>query len=232
MRRRNLLLASLAGFAAPPARAAANPVVLELFTSQGCSSCPPADTLLGTLAQRPGVIALAWHVDYWNRLGWLDPFASRDATARQQAYARQLGSEVFTPALIIDGADVVVGSDHGAVERAIQSAQPLRVPVAFSRTRDGTAVTIGRSQVPLRALSILYDPEHTTDIGAGENGGARLHEYRIVRRVDSLGDWDGTSRQFVLPPAGSGQGQVVLVQSPDLQVVGAAEGPRVDNKPS
>lgn len=233
MRRRNLLFASLATFAAPAARAtAASPVVLELFTSQGCSSCPPADALLGTLTQRPGVIALAWHVDYWNRLGWLDPFASREATARQKAYARQLGSEVFTPALVVDGADVVVGSDHGAVERAIQSAQPLRVPVTFSRTRDGTAVTIGSSQVPLRALSILYDPEHTTDIGGGENGGARLHEYRIVRRVDSLGDWDGTSRQFVLPPAGIGQGQVVLVQSPNLQVIGAAERPPVDNKPS
>ena len=144
MRRRNMLLASLAAFAAPAARAAAaGPVVLELFTSQGCSSCPPADALLGTLVQDPGVIALAWHVDYWNHLGWLDVFASRDATARQRAYARQLGSEVFTPALVIDGADVVVGSDRGAVERAIQSAQPLRVPVTLSRTGDGTAVNIG-----------------------------------------------------------------------------------------
>lgn len=232
MRRRNLLLASLAGFAAPPARAAANPVVLELFTSQGCSSCPPADTLLGTLAQRPGVIALAWHVDYWNRLGWLDPFASRDATARQQAYARQLGSEVFTPALVIDGRDVVVGSDRGAVERALKSAQPLRVPVAFSRVADGTAVTIGSSETPLRALSILYDPEHTTDIGSGENGGAHLHEYRIVRRIETLGDWNGATRQFVLPPAGIGQGQVVLVQTADLRVVGAAERLPIGNKSS
>ncbi len=232
MRRRNLLLASLATFAAPPARAAAGQVVLELFTSQGCSSCPPADALLGTLAQRPGVIALAWHVDYWNHLGWLDAFASRDATARQQAYARQLGSEVFTPALVIDGADVVVGSNRGAVERAIQSAQPLRVPVTFDHTGNGTAVTIGRSPTPLRALSILYDPEHTTEIGSGENGGARLHEYRIVRRIDTLGDWDGASRQFVLPPAGVGQGQVVLVQSADLRVVGAAERPPISSKSS
>lgn len=233
MRRRNLLLASLAPFAAPAAHAAAaGPVVLELFTSQGCSSCPPADALLGTLAQRPGVIALAWHVDYWNRLGWLDAFASRDATARQKAYARQLGSEVFTPALVVDGSDVVVGSDRSAVERAIQSAQPLRVPVTFSHADNATAVTIGSSQTPLSALSILYDPEHTTDIGSGENGGARLHEYRIVRRVDSLGEWGGTSRQFVLPPAGIGQGQVVLVQSADLQVVGAAERSPVGNKSS
>jgi hypothetical protein len=233
MRRRNMLLASLAAFAAPAARAAAaGPVVLELFTSQGCSSCPPADALLGTLVQDPGVIALAWHVDYWNHLGWLDVFASRDATARQRAYARQLGSEVFTPALVIDGADVVVGSDRGAVERAIQSAQPLRVPVTLSRTGDGMAVNIGSSPTPLRALSILYDPEHTTDVGSGENGGTRLHEYRIVRRIDSLGDWDGASRQFVLPPLGTGQGQIVLVQTADLRVVGAVERSPIGNKPS
>lgn len=232
MRRRNLLLASLAAFAARPARAAAGPVVLELFTSQACSSCPPADALLGTLTQRPGVIALAWHVDYWNHLGWADPFASRDATARQKAYARQLGSEVFTPALVIDGADVVVGSDRGAVERAIQSAQPLHVPVTFSPAGNGTTVTIGRSPSPLRALSILYDPEHTTEIGSGENGGARLHEYRIVRRIDSLGDWGGDAREFALPPASIGQGRVVLAQSADLRIVGAAERLPVGAKPS
>jgi hypothetical protein len=232
MRRRNLLLASLATFAARPAYAAAGPVVLELFTSQGCSSCPPADTLLGTLAQRTGVIALAWHVDYWDRLGWIDPFASHDATSRQRAYARQLGSEVFTPALIVGGADVVVGSDRGAVERAIRSAQPLRVPVTSSRTGDGTAVIIGSSPTPVRALSIFYDPEHTTAVGSGENDGARLHEYRIVRRIDNLGDWDGATREFALPSPGAGQGQVVLVQAADLRIIGAAERPPVGNRPS
>jgi hypothetical protein len=232
MRRRNLLLTSMATLAAPSARAATAPVVLELFTSQGCSSCPPADTLLGALAQRPGVIALAWHVDYWNRLGWLDAFASPDATARQRAYARQLGSEVFTPALVVDGAEIVVGSDGSAVDRAIRSALPLSVPVTFIHTGDGPAVAVGNSQATLRALRILYDPEHTTDIGAGENGGARLHEYRIVRRIDSLGAWDGTARQIALPPAGNGQGQVVLVQTTDLRVVGAADLAPIGNKPS
>ena len=103
MRRRDLIAAAFATGIAPVARAAQHPVVLELFTSQGCSSCPPADALLGQLAQRPTVIALAWHVDYWDHLGWRDRFASRTATDRQRAYARQLGSGVFTPALVVDG---------------------------------------------------------------------------------------------------------------------------------
>jgi len=222
MHRRNLLLASLATLAAPSAHAAPAPVVLELFTSQGCSSCPPADALLGTLAQRPGVIALAWHVDYWNNLGWRDQFASREATARQQSYARQLGSEVFTPALVIDGANVVVGSDRSAVERALRTASPLPVPVSLTRTPEGFTVDVGASAGTLRALSILYDIQHETDVGAGENRGERLREYRIVRQADTLAEWPGTARQFTIPPAGPGQGRVVLVQSADLRVVGAA----------
>jgi hypothetical protein len=222
MLRRNLLLAGAASLVGHGALAAADPVVLELFTSQGCSSCPPADALLGVLAQRPGVIALAWHVDYWNRLGWRDNFASREATARQEAYARQLGSEVFTPALVIDGANVVVGSDRSAVERAINGAIPLPIPVALNRTSGGYTADIGAGQGKLRALSILYDTQHETDVGAGENQGERLREYRIVRQADVLAEWPGAARQFTVPPAGTGQGRIILVQSADLRVVGAA----------
>jgi hypothetical protein len=225
MQRRNLILASLAALAAPSARAAARPVVLELFTSQSCSSCPPADALLGKLAQRPEVIALAWHVDYWNNLGWLDKYSSKQATARQQAYARRLGSEVFTPALIVNGASVVVGSDRSAVERAIQTAAPLTVPVTLNRTGTGTTVDVGPANSGLRALSILYDPEHSTDVRGGENDGSQLHDYRVVRQVDVLGEWDGTARSFATSLAGASQGQVILVQTADLRVVGAADQP-------
>ena len=224
MRRRDLMLASLAACAAAPAtEAAPRPVVLELFTSQGCSSCPPADALLGKLAQRPEVIALAWHVDYWNHLGWRDQFASRRATERQQAYARQLEAEVFTPALVIDGATVVVGSDRAAVERAIGATKPLAVAVALT----DTGVDVGAGPARLRALRVLYDPEHATDVASGENEGTRLREYRIVRQVDVLGEWDGAPRHFAVPPPGSGQGQVVLVQTADLRIVGAADRPAV-----
>src|ERR1700683_5269841 len=85
------------------ARAVPAPMVVELFTSQGCSSCPPADALLGDLVRRPGVIGLAWHVDYWNSLGWRDPYASRAWTDRQKSYAKYLRGEVFTPALVVNG---------------------------------------------------------------------------------------------------------------------------------
>jgi hypothetical protein len=222
MRRRDLMFASIAACAAAPAaRATPGPVVLELFTSQACSSCPPADALLGKLAQRPEVIALAWHVDYWNHLGWRDQFASRQATERQQSYARQLEADVFTPALVIDGATVVVGSDRASVERAISAATPLTVAV----TLNDTGVDVGAGSGRLRAISVLYDGEHATDVASGENEGARLREYRIVRRVDVLGEWDGTPRHFALTPPGAGQGQVILVQSAYLRVVGAADRP-------
>jgi len=144
MHRRALIAATLASALPRLAHAAAGtPVVLELFTSQGCSSCPPADALLGTLTKRPAVIGLAWHVDYWDRLGWHDRYASSLATARQQAYARQLGNEVFTPALVIGGAQIVVGSDRHAVETAIDAAPTMPVQVTLSRSEDGTTVDIG-----------------------------------------------------------------------------------------
>jgi hypothetical protein len=223
MRRRDFFLGGVAAWITPQVFAATSPVVLELFTSQGCSSCPPADALLGRLSQRPGVIALAWHVDYWNHLGWLDHFASRQATERQQIYARQLGSEVFTPALVVDGADVVVGSDGSAVERAIRDAAPLTVPIFLSHTASGTDISVGPASEPLRALWVVYDPEHETDVGAGENSGSRLREYRIVREVDVLAEWDGSARQFTAPAARTGQGQAILLQTASLRIVGAAD---------
>jgi hypothetical protein len=225
MRRRQVIASAIALGFAPTARAAGRPVVLELFTSQGCSSCPPADALLGTLARRPDVIALAWHVDYWDHLGWRDPYASRQATARQRAYARQIGTEVFTPALVVNGGNVVVGSDHAAVETAIKTAGALPVLVTLSRSEDGLAVEVGAGPGPMRALRAVYDPEQATAVRAGENDGERLREYRIVREVETLGEWDGSARRFAAKAPAPGQGQVILVQSADLRVVGVAEQP-------
>jgi hypothetical protein len=230
MRRRGFIFGGLIACAGGQVRAATGPVVLELFTSQGCSSCPPADALFGKLSQRPDVIALAWHVDYWNHLGWLDKYASQQATERQRDYARKLGAEVFTPALVVDGANVVVGSDDSAVEHALQSAAPLSVSIALSRTASGVEISVGPASEPFRALNIVYDPEHETDVGAGENNGTRLREYRIVRQADLLAEWDGSARQFTAPAAGAGQGHVVLVQGASLRVVGAAELPPTISK--
>src|SRR4051794_25203459 len=224
MYRRALVATALVGGLPRLAHAVSHPVVVELFTSQGCSSCPPADALLGRLAKRPAVIALAWHVDYWDHLGWRDRFASRAATDRQRAYARQLGGGVFTPALVVDGAAVVVGSQSASVEAAISAANPLPVAVTISRTEGAVTVDIGAAPGPVHALRVVYDPEHATDIGAGENDGERLREYRVVRDVETLGEWAGTARRFTLKPPGPGQGQAILVQSADLGIPGRILG--------
>jgi len=219
MHRRAFLAASAAAGIARVARAApAGPVVLELFTSQGCSDCPPADTLLGELARRPGIIALAWHVDYWDRLGGPDPFASRTATERQRAYAAKLGSEVFTPGLVVDGAQMLVGSDRSAVNAAIASAAPLPVSLSI----DGEAVRIGNAGAPVTALFVAWDPMHETPVHAGENDGRRLREFRIVRISKVLAEWDGSPREMALPSAEAGQGRTVLLQGRDLRILGAA----------
>lgn len=227
MQRRSFVASSLAAVClAPAARAeTAAPVVLELFTSQGCSSCPPADALLGKLSQRPGVIALAWHVDYWNYLGWSDRFAIRQATERQKAYARQLNSELFTPALVVDGANVVVGSQRGAVEGAIRAAAPFPVSMSVSTSADGIAVETGAALSRLRPVIVSYDPERATDVGAGENRGTQLREFRIVRSVDTLDEWDGSPRDMLIRPAAPGRGLVILLQAPDLRIAGAADVP-------
>jgi hypothetical protein len=225
LRRTLLTAAAAAGLSRWACGAIARPVVLELFTSQGCSSCPPADALLGRLTNQPGVIALAWHVDYWDGLGWRDRFASRTATARQKAYARQLGNEVFTPALVVNGAKTVVGSERRSVEAAIAAADPLRVTVTQGRLTDSLVAEISASPVPVRAQRIVYDPEQATPVSAGENDGTLLREYRIVREVETVAEWDGGARRLVVASPKPGRGQVILVQSADLRVLGAADLP-------
>jgi len=159
------------------ARAAPAPVVLELFTSQGCSSCPPADALLGELTRHPGVIGLAWHVDYWNSLGWRDPYARREWTDRQRTYARHLNGEVFTPALVVNGAAMMVGSDKAAVRQAIEMAAPQPVGVALRRTAAGLEAEIGVTATLVTGTLAIYDPEQATQVDAGENQGRKLVEY-------------------------------------------------------
>jgi hypothetical protein len=224
MQRRGLLMGGLALALAPRAHAA-GPAVLELFTSQGCSSCPPADALLGRLARDPGIIALAWHVDYWNSLGWRDPYSSALATQRQQDYAARLNDEVYTPALVVNGVRMVVGSDPAAVTSAIEAARGIAVPVTLQRDGASVIADIGAAGQPVSALLASYDPEHATPVGAGENSGRTLTDYRIVRAATPLGHWDGTTRRIPLPEIAAGRGVVVLVQGADLRVIGAADLP-------
>jgi hypothetical protein len=188
------------------------PVLVELFTSQGCSSCPPADALLGELAKRPGVLALAWHVDYWDGLGWKDKFSSPDATHRQYGYARRLGLEsVYTPQLVIDGSAEAVGSNAAAAEAAIRTAaaRPVEGP---SLSLDGDRIALGAG--PAQAASVWligYDRAQTTPVGRGENAGRSLTEYQIVRRATRLGSWSGAAAALPLPDK-EGEAELVVVE--------------------
>jgi hypothetical protein len=222
MRRRCFLSATLLPLPLSATRAGAAPAqtVLELFTSQGCSSCPPADAFLGELVRQPGVIGLAWHVDYWNSLGWTDRYARRAWTDRQRAYAEHLGAEVFTPALVVNGATMLVGSDRQAVHQAIGEATQLPLTVTLHRTTTGLEAAIGTSSRPLNGLLVTYDPEVATAVGAGENQGRRLVEYRVVRDVLAV---TPVTPRLTLPPIPDRSGAVLLVQDEAWHVVGAAE---------
>ena len=221
MRRRSVLFASTILPLARSAGAAGGPAVLELFTSQGCSSCPPADAFLGDLAQRPDTIALAWHVDYWNYLGWKDPYANRSWTERQKDYARRLKGEVFTPAMVVNGAAMVVGSDRHAVAQAMRDT-PVPIAATLRRTATGLEARVGSWPDSTGAMLVFYDPESATSVAAGENGGRRLKEYSIVREAQDVRLTAGT---IDLPTAPSGRGAVFLVRDSRWRIVAAADLP-------
>jgi hypothetical protein len=234
---RRLWIASLALLAADaaPMRAvaevAAAPVVVELFTSQGCSSCPPADAFLGELAQRRDVIALAFHVDYWDYIGWKDPFASPDFTKRQRAYAGALSLRgIYTPQMVVDGRADAVGSDRARVEELIRrsSAAPK---LALTVDATGAKPILILSEARLaRAATIwlaIYDREERTRVKRGENGGRDLSEYNIVRALREIATWDGGAQALELDLAGAtaeGMGYAILIQSADQgPIIGAAQ---------
>lgn len=220
------LLVSL-GFVAllSPAVAAERPVVVELFTSQGCSSCPPADAYLIELSKgRRDVLPLAFHVTYWDQLGWKDPFSLPSATERQSQYGRRFGDGSYTPQIVVDGAAGMVGSHRSAVASAIERAKRESVTAAaVSVTRNGKLVSIevGSGTGNGRVLLIGFDREHTTPIGRGENGGRTLTEANIVRSIRPVGHWSGSplkiSEQFP-----EGQDVAVVLEAPNGQVIGAS----------
>ena len=204
------------------ASAIERPVVVELFTSQACSSCPPADALLGELAHRPGVLALGFHITYWNGTGWTDPLSSPAATARQEAYARRFnGGQVYTPEMVVDGEHDMVGSDRGKVLAAIAAAKPQAgAPVAFAA--DGRSVEIGRGAGSGRVLLVRYLRRRTTKIAGGENAGRTLSDANGVESLMTLGTWDGALQHFAVAPPVPGEGLAVVVQAPSGGFLGAA----------
>lgn len=169
--------------AEPPA-----PVLLELFTSEGCSSCPPADALLSELAAEPGVIALELHVDYWDRLGWKDPFSQAVFSERQARYQTALGrSGVYTPQIVVNGAVEGVGSDRARIASLRAAAPKAASPVTVVVERAGDRIEIQASAPGAPAGSDLLvavaEADLATDVPRGENAGRRLAHGAVVRRL-------------------------------------------------
>jgi hypothetical protein len=201
----------------------APPVVVELFTSQGCSSCPPADAFLTDLArQRRDVLALAFHVTYWDYLGWKDPYSLDAATARQRDYARHLGEDgVYTPQMVVDGAKGFVGSDRSEGLGAIDGAAAKSVLVTLARDAGALVVTVGPGVGMAQVLLVGFDPSHDTPVGRGENSGRTLRETNIVRSLTPIGAWAGSAVTLHTTPQ-AGEGFAVLLQAEDGRIIGAA----------
>jgi hypothetical protein len=219
---------------APPAQAGERPIVVELFTSEGCSSCPPADALLAGLASRPEVLALSFHVDYWDRLGWKDPFSSPEATRRQHRYAELLGlATVYTPQIIVDGRWQAVGSDRGEVERALDVARRDGddVPVALVVDHGHAQIKLGPAKfgsggegVSGAVLLIGFDRRHVTAVARGENGGRTLAHVDVVRSVEQVAKFDGRASAIEVPIRSPSDRVAAIVQAEDGRVLGVAVG--------
>nr|UXE45970.1 hypothetical protein Hi04_10k_c5482_00016 [uncultured bacterium] len=205
------------------------PVVVELFTSQGCSSCPPADALLGELAKRRDVVALGYHITYWDGTAWRDPLSRRESTERQQAYDDHLTrGQLYTPQMVIDGTEEVVGSDRSLVLAAIDKAKPAAA-AAVTIAADRRSVAIGTGTAPAGAgvLVARYLLKRATQVKGGENAGRGAVDVNAVTSLKMIGDWTGKAASFAIDPPGDGEGLAVLVQAPDGRFLGAAsvEGP-------
>lgn len=184
--------------AAGPAGAGERGVLVELFTSQGCSACPPADRMLAELAGREGVIALALHVDYWDYIGWKDIFAQPQFTARQKAYARANHSRsVFTPQIIVGGQDRVMGAKAMKVMDLIRAHAQASSPVSVGLAREGGTLSVTlateRAVGPADVQLVRYRPAATVHIKRGENAGRTLDYANIVTDWKPLGRWDGSA---------------------------------------
>jgi hypothetical protein len=208
--------------------AQSRPAVVELFTSQGCSSCPPAEALLGQLGRRPDVVALAFHVDYWDGLGWTDRFGLHEALLRQSRYAETFGlPSVYTPQIVIDGNSDFVGTDQRPILSALAAAR-TGVAVHLSVVGNDLVIDVGEQPGALPSDIILAAvlPQAVTTVPRGENAGHTLTEYNIVRTLRVLGTWQGQSSRRTVPlssfPTDATRVALLIQQSGQGPVVGAA----------
>jgi hypothetical protein len=196
-----------------PATAGGAKVVLELFTSQGCNSCPPADAILGEYAKDADILALSFPVDYWDYLGWKDTLASHENTGRQKAYAESRGDrQVYTPQVIVNGTAHVVGSNRQQIEAALSTSPPLPVSITMEPGTDSTTVTIGASTTPGKSKGTIwlamYDDPVTVPIERGENTGKSLTYYNVVRKLRPIAMWKGKEVTIDLPKSEMDQAEV------------------------
>ncbi len=226
-----ILFGWLALFPQSPAQAGTSPTVVELFTSEGCSSCPPAEALLRDLADQPGILALEFHVDYWDYIGWPDPYADPKFTQRQRDYATLFGSRtIYTPQMVFQGVYETPGSRTSSVMQKIKEASALpQIPVALAMTTDNQIelrIDAASQGVDAELLLVTYDDYRETKVTRGENAGKFLTHRHVVRSMESLGSWNGDAIQIVRErPAtiSDRAGCAVLVQSRyDGRILGAA----------
>ena len=209
--------------------------VVELFTSQGCNSCPPADRLFAELAGRGDVVALAYHVDYWDYLGWHDTLGSKDNTARQNAYMRAFaGRSIYTPQAVINGRTHVNGANRDAVESTLSmleaSGSGMRVPIRVTRNGEGVIIEAGApgpgAKLPETAHLVLafFEAPQTVKIGRGRNDGRQVTYWNAVTALQTAGMWHGAPQRYELPASEVMKkgGCAVLLQS---VVAGDLPGP-------
>jgi hypothetical protein len=199
--------------------------VMELFTSQGCASCPPADDVLEEFAKRPDIVALSLPVDYWDYLGWKDTLARREFTERQKAYANARGDrQIYTPQLIVNGRTHIVGSDRTAIDDALKAEPPLVVPIAMDMAADAIKVSIGPTTDPSAPKErkgtiwlALYKRHVNVPIGKGENQDRTLSYYNVVTKLRPIAMWRGDPTSVDLPMSeyhqADADGCAVLLQS-------------------
>ena len=217
--KRGLLTLAILSFAAQAAVAWARPpVVVELFTAQGCAACDKANTYVAGLAGRKGVLPLIFSVDYWDYLGWKDTFARPEFTDRQRAYAKRFGvPEVFTPQVVVDGRAQTAAVNPGAIEQLVRDARHARMDPPQMRWRGSKFVAIGGGRRPRGGAGVWlvrFDPrEADTMVKDGDNRGHKVVERNVVAQLVRLGAWRGRPVLLKLPPAPQdGLKTVVLVQ--------------------
>ena len=210
--------------------ASPEPVVVELFTAQGCVACPEANLLVEDLASRPGVIALTYSVDYWDYLGWADTFAKPEFADRQRAYQGNLRlRDVYTPQIVVDGYRQVSGARPPEVRAAVAEEAARRVwPPEVQFMNDGGRVAVGSGSLPeggAEVWLVRYDPgPATVEVRGGDNRGQSVRHVNVVREIVKLGDWVGRPQVFRMPEAESDQlATAVLVQAKaDGRILAAA----------